>query len=84
VTEVGRQPWTVYGVLRTANSVSPSLTGHDVALSLLAYMTIYLAMYPAGFSVIARMVRQGCTGADAREKPPTALQPKVPFATPAE
>ena len=27
-TEVGRQPWTVYGLLRTANSVSPSLTGH--------------------------------------------------------
>ena len=84
VTEVGRQPWTVYGALRTANSVSPSLTGHDVALSLLAYMTIYLAMYPAGFAVLARMVRQGCAGADAREAPPTALQPQAPFATPAE
>jgi len=74
----------VYGALRTANSVSPSLTGHDVALSLLAYMTIYLAMYPAGFAVIARMVRQGCAGADARGTPPTALQPQAPFATPAE
>ncbi len=30
VTEVGRQPWTVYGLLRTAASVSPSLTGRDV------------------------------------------------------
>ena len=29
-TEVGRQPWTVYGLLRTADSVSPSLTGADV------------------------------------------------------
>ena len=38
VTEVGRQPWTVYGVLRTAQSVSPSLTGSDVLISLLAYM----------------------------------------------
>jgi hypothetical protein len=28
VTEVGRQPWTVYGLLRTADSVSPSLTGY--------------------------------------------------------
>ena len=27
VAEVGRQPWTVYGQLRTAQSVSPSLTG---------------------------------------------------------
>ena len=29
-TEVGRQPWTVYGLLRTADLVSPSLTGRDV------------------------------------------------------
>ena len=33
VTEVGRQPWTVYGLLRTADSVSPSLTGLDVLIS---------------------------------------------------
>ena len=37
-TEVGRQPWTVYGLLRTADSVSPSLTGRDVLVSLLGYM----------------------------------------------
>src|SRR5579859_4865935 len=34
-TETGRQPWTVYGVMRTAHSVTPSLTGLDVLLSLL-------------------------------------------------
>src|SRR2546422_9801999 len=28
-TEVGRQPWTVYGLLRTADSVTPSLPAHD-------------------------------------------------------
>ncbi len=84
VTEVGRQPWTVYGVLRTANSVSPSLTGHDVAWSLLAYMVVYLAMYPTGFAVIARMVRQGCTGAEVPQPAIAALQPKAAFATPAE
>ncbi len=33
-TEVGRQPWTVYGVMRTAQSVTPSLTGLDVLISL--------------------------------------------------
>ena len=47
-TEVGRQPWTVYGLLRTADSVSPSLTGVDVLLSLLGYMVVYLIMFPAG------------------------------------
>ena len=30
VTEVGRQPWVVYGLLRTRDAVSPSLTGSDV------------------------------------------------------
>ena len=38
-TEVGRQPWTVYGVMRTAASVTPSLTGMDVLISLLTGYT---------------------------------------------
>ena len=58
-TEVGRQPWTVYGLLRTADSVTPSLTGTDVLVSLLAYIVVYLVMYPAGVIVMARLVRQG-------------------------
>jgi cytochrome bd ubiquinol oxidase subunit I len=58
-TEVGRQPWTVYGLLRTADSVSPSLTGLDVALSLAGYMIAYLIMFPAGLLMMARFVRQG-------------------------
>src|SRR6185312_11888977 len=37
-TEVGRQPWTVYGLLRTAHSVSPSLTGIDVLISFAGYI----------------------------------------------
>jgi cytochrome d ubiquinol oxidase subunit I len=64
VTEVGRQPWTVYGLMRTADSVSPSLTGSDVLGSLLAYMVVYLVMYPAGIAVMARMVRQGPASSD--------------------
>ena len=59
VAEVGRQPWTVYGLLRTADSVTPSLTTGDVTGSLLAYMAVYLIMYPAGLAVMARLVRQG-------------------------
>ena len=58
-TEVGRQPWTVYGLMRTAQSVSPSLTGQDVLLSLLGYMIVYLIMFPAGIVVMAGMVRTG-------------------------
>lgn len=66
-TEVGRQPWTVYGLLRTAHSVSPSLKGSDVLLSFLAYAVVYLMMFPAGLLVMARIVRGGPT-----ETPPGA------------
>jgi cytochrome bd ubiquinol oxidase subunit I len=48
-TEVGRQPWTIYGLMRTADSVTPSLTGAAVLASLLAYMTVYLVVFPTGF-----------------------------------
>jgi cytochrome d ubiquinol oxidase subunit I len=69
VTEVGRQPWTVYGLLRTAQSVSPSLTGSDVLISLLAYMAVYLFMYPAGVLLMWRIVRTGPAAAPAEEEP---------------
>jgi cytochrome bd ubiquinol oxidase subunit I len=58
-TEVGRQPWTVYGLLRTADSVSPSLTGSDVALSLALYVVVYLIMFPTGIAFMASLVRRG-------------------------
>jgi cytochrome d ubiquinol oxidase subunit I len=58
-TEVGRQPWTVYGVLRTADSVSPSLTGGNVAWSLAFYIIVYLIMFPTGIGFMASLVRRG-------------------------
>jgi cytochrome d ubiquinol oxidase subunit II len=61
-TEVGRQPWTVYGLLRTADSTSPSLTGGDVLGSLLLYVAVYLLMYPAGIAFMLGIVRGGVGG----------------------
>jgi cytochrome d ubiquinol oxidase subunit I len=58
-TEVGRQPWTVFGLLRTSESVTPSLTGPDVLLSLLGYITVYAVIFPGGFLVMRRIVRAG-------------------------
>jgi cytochrome bd ubiquinol oxidase subunit I len=63
-TEVGRQPWTVYGLLRTADSVSPSLTGTDVAISLTLYIVVYLIMFVTGIAFMAMIVRRGVEGAD--------------------
>jgi cytochrome d ubiquinol oxidase subunit I len=79
VTEVGRQPWTVYGVLRTVHSVSPSLTGSDVLISLLAYVAVYLVMYPAGVLLMWRIVRRGPEAVPAEEEPTIeGGRPKAP------
>jgi cytochrome d ubiquinol oxidase subunit I len=84
VAEVGRQPWTVYGQMRTAQSVSPSLTGPDVLWSLLAYMTVYLILYPAGVAVMARIVWQGPAEQAEAEHPVEGLQPRAPVIGAAE
>jgi cytochrome d ubiquinol oxidase subunit I len=76
-TEVGRQPWTVYGLLRTADSVSPSLTGLDVALSFGGYIVAYLIMFPAGVLLMARIVRRGLE-APATRGPVEGGRPDLP------
>ena len=69
-TEVGRQPWTVYGLLRTADSVSPSLTGADVAVSFAAYTVVYIVMFAAGIALMLRIARRGPTA--SRRRSPTS------------
>lgn len=76
-TEVGRQPWTVYGLLRTADSVSPSLTGTDVLISLGGYMIVYLIMFPAGVLLMARIVRKG-PGSRGEDTPVRGGRPGQP------
>jgi cytochrome bd ubiquinol oxidase subunit I len=55
VTEVGRQPYTVYGLLRTADSVSP-LAAPAVATSLAAFVIVYVAVFGAGIFYLLRMI----------------------------
>jgi cytochrome bd ubiquinol oxidase subunit I len=78
VTEVGRQPWTVYGLLRTAESVSPSLTSHDVAISLAGYMLVYLLIYPWGLLLMLRIVRRGPEQAAEQVSTIEAGRPQAP------
>lgn len=54
-TEVGRQPYTVYGLLRTADSVSP-LAAPAVAVSLLAFIIVYFAVFSVGVWYILRLM----------------------------
>lgn len=54
-TEVGRQPFTVHGLLRTAESVSP-LQAPAVAASLLAFIVVYFIVFGAGVLYILRLM----------------------------
>jgi len=49
----------VYGLMRTADSVSPSLTVADVSMSLALYVIVYLIMYPTGVVFMASLARRG-------------------------
>ncbi|MEA3411129.1 MAG: cytochrome ubiquinol oxidase subunit I [Pseudomonadota bacterium] len=65
--EVGRQPWVVYGLLRTADAVTPSLEGPEVLASLLIYAVVYSIIAGGGFVYIYRLLRDG-------PAPPGAVQ----------
>jgi cytochrome bd ubiquinol oxidase subunit I len=54
-TETGRQPFTVYGLLRTAESASP-LAAPAVGSSLLAFVIVYFAVYAAGITYLLRLM----------------------------
>ncbi|MDT0634565.1 cytochrome ubiquinol oxidase subunit I [Spectribacter hydrogenoxidans] len=56
--EIGRQPWVVYGVMRTADAVSPIPAG-AVAASLITFVCVYSVVFGAGLYYILRLIRQG-------------------------
>lgn len=57
VTETGRQPYTVYGLLRTAQSASP-LDAPAVAFSLAAFAATYFAVFGAGIWYLLQLMRK--------------------------
>jgi len=58
VTEVGRQPWIVYGLMRTAAAVSP-IAASQVAVSFAAFIAVYGLLGGVAFYLITQHVRRG-------------------------
>jgi cytochrome d ubiquinol oxidase subunit I len=56
-TEVGRQPFTVYGLLRTSDSLAP-VAAPAVAASLVAFIVVYFFVFGAGTFYLLRMMNQ--------------------------
>ncbi|WP_090203864.1 cytochrome ubiquinol oxidase subunit I [Ectothiorhodospira magna] len=72
VTEVGRQPWLAYGLIRTADGLTPSLTGAMALFTLVGYVVVYAVVFIAGISFLIRIIRQGPDQADLSEDQPGA------------
>jgi cytochrome d ubiquinol oxidase subunit I len=75
--EVGRQPWVVYGLLRTKDAVTPSLTTGDVLISLACYVVAYATIFGFGLFFIHRLLRDG-PGRDASDR--AKMTPARPLA----
>ena len=77
--EVGRQPWVVYGLLRTEDAVTPSLTTGDVLVSLTGYVVVYSVLFTFGVYYIYKLLRAGPAG-DAKAIPGTTDRRPMEFA----
>ena len=57
--ELGRQPWTVYGLQRVAQGTSPTLSGGNVLFTLLGFAGIYLVL---GLLFVILVVQEAVRG----------------------
>jgi cytochrome d ubiquinol oxidase subunit I len=81
--EVGRQPWIVYGLLRTSDAVTPSLTTGDVLVSLVSYIFVYAIIISFGVYYIGKLLWEGPT-AEATTAPGATASRPLAFADTAD
>ncbi len=67
VTEMGRQPWVVYGLLKTADGVSPSVAGAGIWVSMTGFTLLYAFLAAVAFYLVHRFARPG-SGDDEKEE----------------
>ena len=68
-TEMGRQPWVVFGLMTTANGVSPSVGAGLVATSLIAFTLLYAVLAVIEVGLILKTIRQGLPDVEPTEPP---------------
>jgi cytochrome d ubiquinol oxidase subunit I len=66
-TEIGRQPWVIYNVMRTADAVSPNRPASEVGFTLALFVLVYLAVFGAGTAYGLRIIGKGPHTGEADE-----------------
>ena len=80
VTEIGRQPWLVYGILTTAQAASRSVTGGQIGITLALYLSLYIALIAAFVRTLFYLAKKAVEGdlpsLDTEVSPETAEDAK--------
>lgn len=59
MTEMGRQPWTVFGLMTTEDSVSPNITSGQVLFSVISFTAIYAILGAVLVGLFIKVIKQG-------------------------
>ena len=73
VTEIGRQPWLVSGVLKTAEAVAATVSAPQIGTTLTLYLTLYVLLLAAYIGAIFYLARKGTKTPDRRGPSRSAL-----------
>ena len=71
--EVGRQPWFVYGLLRTADGTSPKVTAGDTVFTLLGFCGLYVLLSIAFLFLVGREIAHGPGDGPGHHAAPAAV-----------
>ncbi|WP_339279128.1 cytochrome ubiquinol oxidase subunit I [Paenibacillus sp. FSL W8-1187] len=78
MTEFGRQPWTVFGLMTTADSVSPGVTAGEVLFSLIVFNGIYAALAAVLVYLFVKVIQKGPYASAEEEADSGPLPPRRP------
>ena len=82
-TEIGRQPYVIYGLMRTAEAATP-LSPASVATSLIVFATVYLFIFVAGTYYLLKLLRKGPQPVEDTMRHPEDKRPARPLSVPEE
>jgi cytochrome d ubiquinol oxidase subunit I len=76
LTEMGRQPFIVYGLLKTDDAVSPNLTPGMILFTLIGFAAVYAALMGADVYLLTKYAKAGPTVAESESEAPAPVEPK--------
>jgi cytochrome d ubiquinol oxidase subunit I len=79
VTEVGRSPWLLYGLMTHAEGLTPSITGGMALFTLIGYVAVYAVVFSAGVHYLLKVFRGGLEKANSKHSSIEIEKPTSPL-----